>query len=142
MATAKKPAPPPAPILEGLQLLVVEDDHEILRMIALVVGGAGAEVATASSALEAYALLGSQRFDVVVLDWNLTDVAGSEFVGRLQHEFSIPGRRTLVVTGDLVRSNLEHEAAGLGCRVLAKPFKPDALIENVAELAGRRSAHS
>jgi DNA-binding response OmpR family regulator len=142
MAEAKTSARLPAPILEGLRVLIVEDDQDILRMMALVVDAAGASVAAASSGHEGYRLLESRPFDVVVLDWNLTDVAGGDFVARLHREFVELASRTLVVTGDLIRSGIEHEATGLGCRVLVKPFKPPALVETVAELTGRRPTAS
>jgi two-component system CheB/CheR fusion protein len=54
--------------LEGLQVLVVEDDPDAQQSLCRMLESAGARVSCAASALEALRLAAGTRFDVVVSD--------------------------------------------------------------------------
>src|SRR4030095_1429167 len=74
--TARAPAPP----LKGVQVLVVDDDHDALDMLARLLTDAGAAVRTAASADEAMSLLRWIRPDVLVSDLAMPDEDGDSLI--------------------------------------------------------------
>lgn len=122
--------------LDGLSLLVVEDDSDIRLMTTTVLRSAGASVGEAANGGEAEQRLAAGGIDGVVLDWNLTDVSGEDFLRTLESRHPVVWQHCLVVTGDLVRSCDVHAAAAMGRPVLAKPFRPAQLLGQLAALFG------
>jgi DNA-binding response OmpR family regulator len=60
------------------RILYVDDDEAMLRIVAATLPGlAGVEVVTAATGDHALALLGSDRFDLVLLDYELPDFDGA-----------------------------------------------------------------
>lgn len=124
------------PRLRG-SVLVVEDDPDIRSMTAAILRVAGAIVFDASSTAEAMLWIRKNRFDALVLDWNLAGETGSVLLEQLRELHPDLLRRSAVVTGDLMSTHGHHEAERFGCPVLAKPFRPRELIETVAEILAR-----
>src|SRR5207245_984067 len=76
-----EPRPPPRqmpaePLLEGLDVLVVDDELDARDLIAAVLKKCGAHVRTAASVDEAVALVHEHRPDVLLSDIGLTNEAG------------------------------------------------------------------
>jgi len=120
--------------LDGLTLLVIEDDADIRLMTSAVLRGAGALVAEAASGHEAQQQLAAQPINGVILDWNLLDVSGEDFLGSLKQQYPAVWAHCLVITGDLMRSGDCHVATNMGRPVLAKPFRPAQLLGAVAAM--------
>jgi len=73
-----------------LRVLIVEDDREIRSMMQSSLTVEGFEVQTAVSVSEASALLRHALPDVMVLDLGLPDGDGSELVGQLRKQHTLP----------------------------------------------------
>jgi len=130
--TARDPHHP----LRNSRILIVEDDPELRRMIALVLAGAGAEAKGAGSGAEAEQILRDHATDIVLLDWNLFDMSAPEFLDRAERLRVGISDRCIVVTGDLTRRGEMHEAERRGLPVLRKPFRPNELIDAVKRAIG------
>lgn len=123
------------PRLSG-SVLVVEDDPDIRSMTTSILRVAGATVKDAATAGEALAHLERDRFDAVVLDWNLAGETGGVLLETMRARHPALLRRSAVVTGNLM-SDGRHEAEEYGCPVLAKPFRPRQLVETLAGILSR-----
>lgn len=67
------------------RILYVDDDEAMLRIVAATLPGlAGVEVVTAATGDHALALLGSHRFDLVLLDYELPDVDGASLCAEIR----------------------------------------------------------
>jgi CheY-like chemotaxis protein len=55
-------------ILDGVAVLVVDDDADTADLFATALSACGADVAAATSAREALRILGTRKLDVVVTD--------------------------------------------------------------------------
>ena len=118
--------------IAGRTILVVEDDPDILDMVCTVVESRGGIAAKAGTAAAARIALGERSFDALVLDWNLPDMSGNEFLAWLRRYHADVRARTLVITGRLtpvISTDIEA-----GTTVLPKPFRPSELIDALAEL--------
>ncbi|WP_043820689.1 response regulator, partial [Rubrivivax gelatinosus] len=118
--------PPPSRRLDGLRVLLAEDNPVNQELTLELLRQAGASTALAGDGLEALAWLAREPFDAVLMDVQML-----ETTRRLRR---LPGLETLPViamTAHAMASDREAcLAAGMNDH-LAKPFEPDALIERL-----------
>src|SRR5512136_204317 len=85
--------------MAAYRVLVVDDNHEIRRMVTASIKSLSAEidVLDVPSAEEALFISASLPLDLVVLDFRLPGMTGLEMVPRLRKR--IPGTKIILVTG-------------------------------------------
>ena len=109
--------------------LVVDDDADVLDLMAALLGRAGHEVTTSANGLEAFDLLLAQDFDLCVLDHELPGLTGLEIAGA----FRETGKDTrFVLVSGLSRLKLEGEEPVH--EFVRKPFDPDQFLTIVEQL--------
>lgn len=127
--------------LEGLKVLVVDDEPDARELIRRLLVECRMEVLTAASAAEGLQQLAQFRPDVVVSDIGMPGVDGYQFirdVRRLPPELG--GRVPAVALTAFARSEDRTRAMMAGYQVhIAKPIEPQELIVTVASLSGRMS---
>ncbi len=127
--------PTPRP-LDGLRVLVVEDDDDTLQMLRHVLSDAGADVATAQSAAEGVEAFERHQPDVVLSDIGLPREDGYLFLNRIRGR----GKRGATVPAAALTAFVAPEdyertrAAGFQVH-LSKPIEPARLTAVVASLA-------
>jgi signal transduction histidine kinase len=153
------PAPAPAPVrerrrggqaieattttlrairLDGIRLLIVDDDEDSRDLIGLTLAEQGAAVSSAASAGEALRLLAEAPPDVLLSDIGMPDVNGYSLIRRVR---SLPGDRggrtpAIALTAySRAEDGARAFAAGFQAHV-TKPVDPDRLAAIVANLAG------
>ena len=133
------PLAPPV-TLEGLRVLVVEDEADGREMIRAVLSQSGASVATAGSVAQALEELRRARPDVLVSDIGMPGEDGYELIRRarsLEDEINAPRVPAVAVTA-YARAEDRVRVRAAGYQVhLAKPVEPAELVAVVASLAGR-----
>ena len=70
--------------LDGLRVLVVDDEADARRLLGKVLGDAGAEVTAVGSAAEAMAVLAGERQHVIVSDLGMPDVDGLDLMENIR----------------------------------------------------------
>lgn len=116
------------------RVLVVDDEPEIVRALAINLRARRYEVFTASTGTEALAVAGHHPPDLVVLDLGLPDLDGVEVIHGLRGWSSAP---ILVLTG---RSDSTDKVEALDAGAddyLTKPFGVDELLARLRALARR-----
>jgi two-component system chemotaxis response regulator CheY len=125
------------------EILVVDDSKVMRDMIVACLRPRTDFVFThASSGLEAIERLSMKGFQLVVLDLNMPDIGGIEVVEFVRGQDKLKSLPIIIVTtrGD---DASRTRALGAGAsRFLAKPFSPEALLQEVEALlvADARSA--
>jgi DNA-binding response OmpR family regulator len=111
-------------------LLLVDDEPDLLDVIAEVLRKGGHDVLGCTSGLEAKVrIAGPTTLDLAIIDWSLPDVGGRDLMLDLQARQ--PQAHIIVVTGhgeSVVSSNL---AKGSVAAVLRKPFRMRELLSLV-----------
>jgi len=106
----------------GLRVLCVEDDEQVLGVLAALLEGEGYEVATATTAEGGLSLLRSGRYHLVVTDYWLPDRTGAWMLSEASHTGVLQQTPVLVVTA-------EHRPQGVeNLKVLRKPLDLDELL--------------
>jgi signal transduction histidine kinase/CheY-like chemotaxis protein len=125
-----------AAALDGVRVLVVDDQPDARELLAVVLGGAGAEVSTAASAAEALELLRRERVDVLVSDVGMPVEDGYTLVGRVRSLAAglIPAIALTAYAADEDRRRAL--AAGFDAHV-AKPVAAAELVSVIAGLVAR-----
>ena len=120
------------------RLLIVDDEHQILELLAFTLGLQGYEVHTARGGAEALARAAALPPDLVILDVLMRPMDGFQLARALRAH--PPGPAIVFLSG---LTGAEHVAQGLalGDAYLMKPFRPSELVETVeAVLAARPRA--
>ncbi len=122
------------------RLLIVEDDPNILELLAASLRFAGFDVCTAKSGLDAVASVQRHRPDLVVLDVMLPDLDGYEIVRRMRGG----GVHTPVVFLT-ARDETEDKIRGLtlgGDDYVTKPFSLEEVVARIHAVLRRTSGDS
>lgn len=114
--------------------MVVEDDRDLLRIMTRFLESEGYSVKGAASAEEAYDLLASQAFTLIVLDINLPGDDGIEICQQLRRSSTTP----VVFASARVEDDARALALeGGGDAFLSKPFSLRELLAQVRALESR-----
>jgi PAS domain S-box-containing protein len=128
-----------APRLDGLRILVVDDEEDARGLVGEVLREQGAEVHLAASAREALEQFATVRPDVVVSDIGMPETDGLSLIRRIRSLPSEEGGRTPAVALTAyagVEDAQRAFAAGYQTHV-AKPVEAMQLATVVANLGGR-----
>jgi CheY-like chemotaxis protein len=125
--------------LEGLRVLVVDDEPDARDVTARIFAMAGADVAVAASAVEALEAVKARCPDVLVSDIGMPERDGYSLLRAIRALPPPAGSIAAVALTAYAGPEDTERALHAGFRMhIAKPAAPDALIEAVAALAGRR----
>ncbi len=119
-----------------MRALVVDDSRAIRRLLGRILGELGFAVTEAGHGREALDLIsGSDPPDVVLVDWNMPEMDGLDFVKAVRADRSFDGLCLLMVTSE---TGPEHIVKALAAGVddyAVKPFTPD-IIASKLQLMG------
>jgi CheY-like chemotaxis protein len=129
----------PAPRLDGVRALVVDDHEDGLELVAMILAQQGAEVIKARDAAVALALLRDQRPNVLVSDLEMPGQSGYDLVEKVR---SLPagqgGLTPAVALTAFARPEDRVRALMAGFQAhLSKPMRPHDLAAVVADLVGQ-----
>ena len=119
------------------RILLIEDDQALGRGTALALAGEGREIRVAATLAQGWAALGEGEYALVLLDLNLPDGNGLDFLTALRRTSGVP---VLILTANDLESD---QVAGLELGAddyVTKPFSPAVLRARVNRLLRRGSA--
>jgi DNA-binding response OmpR family regulator len=117
------------------KILIIDDDDQILPMLAHAMELAGFAAVTALDGREGQRLLEKQRFDLVITDLIMPEREGMETITYIKKNF--PSIKIIAISGGgrIGPETYLPAALELGAdRAFAKPFPVDELITAVREL--------
>jgi PAS domain S-box-containing protein len=125
--------------LQGLQVLIVDDQPDARELMADLLELHGAKVSVADSAAAALKALDDVPPDVLVSDIGMPHEDGYDLIRKVRARGSersgnVPA---VAVTGFATSMDAEHALALGFQRYVAKPIDPAALLSLIARLAGR-----
>jgi signal transduction histidine kinase/ActR/RegA family two-component response regulator len=129
-------------LLEGVRILVVDDEADSRELVAAILTRCGAQVRSCESAEEALKVFALWKPDVLVSDIGMPKEDGYSLIKklrklRLKLAKEIPAVALTAYATDDDRSRAL--AAGFQTHV-AKPIEPEALVKSIADAAGRQLA--
>ena len=125
--------------LDGLRVLVVDDEADARRVLVLVLEQVGAIVTAAGSVREAIEALRKARLDVLVSDLGMPDQDGFDLIRQVRDEGYDARDLPAVALTAFVQKDDARLALLAGFQVhVPKPIDPHDLTSVIARLSGRR----
>jgi signal transduction histidine kinase/ActR/RegA family two-component response regulator len=129
--------------LDGVHVLVVDDEADARRILAMVLERAGAVVFTADSVAAAIEALAKARPDVLVSDLGMPDQDGFDLIRHLRQDGHEARDLPAIALTAFVQKDDAQLALSAGFqRHLSKPVDPHDLTSAIARLAGCTGAPS
>jgi len=124
------------PRLDGIRVLVVDDEPDGRALVARILDGQGAHPMCASSATEALELLSREHFDLLLSDIGMPDTNGYELIGQVrQMDRSRPRPLPAIALTAYARTEDRQRSLLAGFHMhLSKPTEARELVASIAGL--------
>jgi signal transduction histidine kinase/ActR/RegA family two-component response regulator len=116
----------------NVSILIVDDDHLLRRSLRRSLEKYF-DVHIAPNALQAFALLESRDFDVILCDLLMPEVTGMEFFDRVRARWPERARRFVFLTGGTNTPEAREFLVGVDNPRAFKPVHPDDLVRLIRE---------
>lgn len=119
-----------------MRALAIDDDQAILRMISSILKGLGYEVSQACNGLEGLEQLTKLGApDVVLVDWNMPEMNGLEFVKAVRSNSAYADLPLIMVTTEIEMTQLALTFDAGVNEYIMKPFNP-VMIQEKLQMVG------
>ena len=127
-------------VLDGVHILVVDDEADARELIAVILGQRGAVVTTAASTPEALELMDKTHFDLLISDIGMPNSNGYALIRKVRERKSEHGGNTPAIALTAFAQATDRVQAILAGYLthVPKPVEPAELIAVVASLTTRR----
>jgi two-component system, chemotaxis family, CheB/CheR fusion protein len=134
---------PQLTILEGFNILVVEDDEDMLLLIATILEQSGATVTAVSSAILALQALQVQplSYNLLLSDLGMPEMDGWWLIRQVRALPAASGGKILAIALTAYSSKCDRDISqSLGFQMLlSKPIEPTQLVAEIAKLIDSNS---
>lgn len=113
----------PRQSLDGMRVLLVDDEDSIRRPLSRFLAGRGATVIQAADGFEALKALEENEVDVILADLRMPRMDGVKMYGEVLTRWPDLATRTIFLTGDLTQMKERPGTSIDPDRVLIKPVK-------------------
>jgi CheY-like chemotaxis protein len=117
--------------MPGKKILIVDDDEEYAKLLALELKAKGYEILSAANGEEGFQKLKSEKPDLVLLDIKMPEMDGFTFVREMKYDWGVKRIPVMILTGyEPMRDLFKMEGiAGYFVKWTDKP----ALIKSIEE---------
>jgi DNA-binding response OmpR family regulator len=120
--------------MSALNILLVDDNRNLLTTVSdglRAAMGKAISVDVCFNGSEALSMLATQRFDVVISDFDIPGVSGLELINKIRQDY----RETiLILTTAYGTDALEEEVHRLGIGYITKPIGLSLLVQFIRDL--------
>jgi two-component system, chemotaxis family, chemotaxis protein CheY len=118
-----------------MRALIVDDSRAIRTIIRGIVKELGFETVEAGHGREALdRLKQTGAVDLALVDWNMPEMNGFEFVQAVRADRAFDGTRLVMVTTETEMADVARALEAGANEYLMKPFTKDAMVEKLAML--------
>lgn len=117
-----------------MRALVVDDSRAIRVVIGRLLKELGFEVVEAGNGREALARLHESRPDVILVDWNMPEMNGFEFLVAVREEAAFTDVPLMMVTTETEVNQMSRALEAGANEYVMKPFSREALVEKLSVL--------
>ncbi len=115
-----------------MRALVLDDSRAMRTILKSVLTEVGFEVQEASNVRDALGVLaGDPDFDLALVDWNLPDVEGIEFVRQVRAQRKFDRVKLMMVTTETETAQVASAIRAGANEYIMKPFSKQAVAEKL-----------
>ena len=115
-----------------MRALVIDDSKSIRSILTRILSGVGFEVDEAANGLEALALIKKEKVDLALVDWNMPDMDGCEFIQVVRKNNAYKDMRLIMVTTETTITKVAEALEAGADEYVMKPFSREVIIEKLA----------
>jgi two-component system, chemotaxis family, chemotaxis protein CheY len=117
------------------RVLIVDDSRAMRGILRRMLSGLGFMVAEASNGREAFdRLLAGEAADLVLVDWNMPELNGYDFIVAVRSDPMFNRLRLMMVTTETEMPQVTRALAAGADEYVMKPFTPDVISGKLALL--------
>ena len=126
--------------MDTRRVLVVDDEIHIVQVVAIKLRNNGFEVFTAENGAEAMEMVGRQKPDVIVTDYQMPVMTGLELVENLRNESGTADIPVIMLTarGFAIEEEQRDRLRIAAC--LSKPFSPREVLQCIEDVLRTNAA--
>jgi two-component system, chemotaxis family, protein-glutamate methylesterase/glutaminase len=118
------------------KILVAEDEQASAELLKMILEKAGYSVDVVSNGKKAYSAIKDNKYDALLTDWMMPQMDGIELIRKIRE--NIPNPPAIIVITALSSLDARKHALASGADdFLAKPYKPNDILEKVKALLSR-----
>jgi len=115
-----------------MNALIIDDSRAMRRILKQIVTGLGFEVLEAGNGQEGLEVLfGSDDVELVLVDWNMPEMNGLEFVEAVRSKPEYQRLSLVMVTTESEPARMARALMAGVDEFVMKPFTPDILLEKL-----------
>ncbi len=115
--------------------MVVDDSRAARSILGRILRGLGCEVVEAADGAAAIERLATEHdLDFALVDWNMPEMSGVEFVRRVRADPARADLRLLMVTTEIEPDHIRQALAAGANEYIMKPFTPEVISEKLRTL--------
>ncbi|MFC1522050.1 PleD family two-component system response regulator [Elusimicrobiota bacterium] len=120
------------------QVLVVDDDTEMLRLIQVILQNSGYKVLLANDPLSGLDIASKQNPDLIILDVAMPIIKGWDVLEQLRHNEATKKIPVIIITADDSIETINKAFSFETTAYVSKPFASVKLIDKVNELLEKK----
>ncbi len=115
-----------------MKILLVDDSRTMRTIQKLALAKIGLEQVTeAENGKLALAMLAAEKFDLVLMDWNMPEMSGIEALKKIKADPMLKSIPVIMVTSESEKSRIVEALQAGATNYLVKPFQTEALCEKL-----------
>jgi two-component system chemotaxis response regulator CheY len=120
-----------------MNVLVVDDSVTMRKIVVLALGKNDMTIVEAENGKQALDLVGKNSFDLMILDINMPELSGMEFLKELK-KTPHAGKVPIIMLSTHTEKEIQDEALALGAKAfMTKPFQKADLQAQVLAVTGK-----
>ena len=118
-----------------MRALIVDDSRAMRLILTRILGELGFETVDAQNGREALTRVAvAGQFDVALVDWNMPEMNGLEFIRAVRAEGGHPDLTLVMVTTETETGQVVRALAAGANEYIMKPFSRDVLVDKLSML--------
>ena len=115
-----------------MRALVIDDSKSIRSILSKILTEIGFTVGEASNGLEAIDFIKKEKVDLALVDWNMPEMNGCEFVQEVRKDNTYQDMQIMMVTTETAIDKVAEALEAGANEYIMKPFTKEMIVEKLA----------
>jgi len=115
-----------------MRALVIDDSKPIRSILTQILVEIGFTVDTATNGLEALEMIKKEKVDLALVDWNMPEMNGCEFLQEVRKDDTYKDMRMIMVTTETAINKVAKALEAGADEYIMKPFTKAMIVEKLA----------
>ncbi len=115
-----------------MQALIIDDSKSIRLILGQILKEIGFQVRDAPNGLEGYSVLESEEIDLVLVDWNMPEMNGFDFILKVRKDAQFNKVLLMMVTTETEITKVVQALEAGANEYVMKPFTKETIVEKLS----------